>query len=490
MTLKSSLSNAVKSVQRLLSKNFDKKRLCLLARCTSFVERSTSQLKGDELVRALVIVGGSGHGPVLSKLLDLVNGSDTDIQISKQALHKRLQKEGILNLMKAVFAETIDNLKGHFDTPIAEEYRDHADASKAAPGLFDAFGSVYLQDSTECALAPSLAAEFKGSGGGCGDGRGNAAFKTDVIFEYKQREIVSLYLADRRKPDVVLGREHLPPLAPNDLCLRDLGYFTVENLGLIQDAEAFYLSRMLLNLSVYLTPECTEPLDLPTLVFDCLKEGRDYLDVDVCITSKKFATRLIAYKVPRQVRLKRIRVYKKSCKKRGSKPSDSFIQRLGFNFLLTNVSREVWTPHQAAIAYTIRWYIEIIFRVWKMQLGYDNLTWSQPNSMKCLIYGRLIFVLLLSRIHSRLQRVTTHYEDRNISLAKLAKWLLLSDRIARILTSPGGNAAWKMILGGTLRELYLDRRKSRRSLPEREQESVSLEDLYPKVSQDKDLMTA
>ncbi len=47
------------------------------------------------------------------------------------------------------------------------------------------------------------------------------------------------------------GTECLDTLRPSDLCIRDLGYFSLEDLDQMDQRGAYYISRLKLNHTVY-----------------------------------------------------------------------------------------------------------------------------------------------------------------------------------------------------------------------------------------------
>ena len=69
------------------------------------------------------------------------------------------------------------------------------------------------------------------------------------------------YIADsfssdrsRKNNDKTFGTECLDTLRPSDLCIRDLGYFSLEDLDQMDQRGAYYISRLKLNHTVYKNP--------------------------------------------------------------------------------------------------------------------------------------------------------------------------------------------------------------------------------------------
>lgn len=70
----------------------------------------------------------------------------------------------------------------------------------------------------------------------------------------------------------------------------------------------------------------------------------------------------------------------------------------------------------------MRWQIELIFKDFKSNLQLHIIKGTDPNRVKCLLYGRLISVVVLFIIQQHAVRVTP--VDREISHDKLTKRLL------------------------------------------------------------------
>ena len=55
----------------------------------------------------------------------------------------------------------------------------------------------------------------------------------------------------RKNNDKTFGTECLATLRPGDLCIRDLGYFSLEDLDQMDQRGAYFISRLKLNTNVY-----------------------------------------------------------------------------------------------------------------------------------------------------------------------------------------------------------------------------------------------
>ncbi|MFP3670917.1 transposase, partial [Priestia sp. SIMBA_032] len=68
----------------------------------------------------------------------------------------------------------------------------------------------------------------------------------------------------------------VPTVAANDLCIRDLGYFHLQDLQHIQDQKAYYISRIKSNTRIY------QKNPNPDYFRDGrIKKGTEYIQIDM-----------------------------------------------------------------------------------------------------------------------------------------------------------------------------------------------------------------
>ncbi len=213
--------------------------------------------------------------------------------------------------------------------------------------LFEAFKRVLIEDSTCCALHASLAEAFPSSGQA-------ATARLQLCYELQQAQILDLTVQSYRDNDQKHARAIVDGIAPGDLVIRDLGYFSTGVFRQIAEGGGFFLSRLRYGVNLY-DAQRGASVDLLAL-----GRGQKRLDLVVELGSEhRFKVRLVGFRLPEAKAKQRRRKAKKD---RHSKTNHSaqYMAWLGWNFFVTNVPVSVWRPEQLYQGYRFRWRIEIV----------------------------------------------------------------------------------------------------------------------------------
>ena len=73
--------------------------------------------------------------------------------------------------------------------------------------------------------------------------------------------------------------------------------------------------------------------------------------------------------------------------------------------------------------------IELTFRNWKSLLKINVLKGTRTERVQCIIYGRLITIIMLAMISSYASWYAEDYLQRELSLPKLINWLKRKNRL-------------------------------------------------------------
>lgn len=401
-------------VRSAMEEVFNREWLVSIARLVGFVQRSTSRLQGDDLVKLLTTEILTFPTISLPGMCDLLREINPTADMTPQALCERINSEAAVNYLSEVLRFAVEkNLSVH---------REGLSAS-----LFASFNRVFIEDSTVLTLNERLADKFKGSGGNAS----KAAVKIDFIFDLKRHTIHSLSMSGGNLPDQARAGEIVERLKEGDLVIRDLGYFATKALANIGAKKAFYLSRLLQGTGIYLSQESSAPAIDILDHLDKKFAHNGVMDLDIYLGQERTPCRLIVYRASEDVVNERIRKADAKARKKGRQLSEESKKWLRFSFFVTNVSRQVWSAEVIGTIYRIRWQIELTFKTWKSLCQIHFLKGQRSERIQCLIYGRLIAIVIMNMVYSFASWYSETRLNRETSLHKLVTWLERRQRLSK-----------------------------------------------------------
>jgi hypothetical protein len=369
------------------------------ARRTKFVQRA-SKITG-KLFLALVTFGRwEAAKTTVPQLAAKAAQLDEPVQITPEALQQRMTVRAVAflqDLRQTAFA------KLHTGDTICEE------------GIFAPFPRVHITDSTGFGLPECLAKEFPGAGGS----GSKAGAKIQLVWEYKSHTFDHFALIPWNVPDSQYVDTVVECARVASLFLFDLGYFKLAAFAKIAAAQAYFLSR--LNHQVTMREVVGGRQQSLDLAQRLAHDPRPVLEKAVVLGAyERIPARLVAVRMPEAIVNERRRQAYAVAKKRGYTPSQAYLTLLAWNLFITNVPATVWPPQTVAVAYTLRWQVELVFRGWKSGLHVATLTTTTKYSTLCYLYGRMLLILLTSALSSPL-RVTVWQQNRELSLFKFVR---------------------------------------------------------------------
>ena len=126
--------------------------------------------------------------------------------------------------------------------------------------------------------------------------------------------------------------------------------------------------------------------------------------------------------------------------------------------------------------YRIRWQIELLFKQWKSLLHLHVLKGTRPERIKCLLYGRLITIMLLMRLSSYAAWYAAVVLRREISFPKLILWLKRKGRFAQAMQDRTWETLDRELRRDMVTLLCKQKRKRRTSQQVLEESSPSIAD--------------
>lgn len=430
------LKQLLKILKELYSIDFIKK----IALDTNFVKRD-SKITAEVFLSLCLF---SGEDLCRSSLLQLSTriGAIEDITVSPQALDQRFNTESVA-FLKAVFQQMLEkqNRILRNDSALLKTH----------------FKAIKVVDSTTISLPENLKSTYRGSGGSSSD----AAAKVQLEYE--------LFTGNFIQCDIIEGvsndADYLPTLEkgiePNDLHLKDLGYFKADHFKYIEECGAYYLSKLKSTTAIYVKNDNPEIMSNGNVRKDSLYKRIDIEDIvkplaegqtiellDIYIGKiTKFKTRLIVTKLTEECKKKREENFLKTAKKKNKKNVNKDTYWTSINIYITNISAETVDKEQLHDIYALRWQVELMFKIWKSIFKIHDVKKVKLERFQCFLYARLTSLLLTSSIVSTGKKIA--YEEKEKEISEIKSFAIVKEFFSEI--------RWKIFKGELVLFNFLNR---------------------------------
>jgi hypothetical protein len=416
----------IKQIDQRVGKFFNKINLLHIARITKYY------IKESPITPFIFIYALSfelfGYNTSLDLLAIQIN-TLFKIDITAQAFCARMSQKKSVNFLKEAF-EAMINVQIAYSFPNSYQ------------SIFGMFKGVELEDSTTIILNEKVK-EFKGSGGAAS----KSSFKLNWLFNICNCSTVDVNILSGKTPDQKIAHKNLKYLKKKKgtLLIRDLGYFAISALKTIAKFNCYFLSRLVKGTLIYLHENDQDPVNIK-LFFQKITRGGRSSKFLVYIGQERYPVWLIVQKVPNWVLKKRIKQYKS--KHSWKFPSEEYIEWSKYTIFITNILDELLENANCDIKtlvfeiYRLRWQIELLFKSFKSTMKIHCIKGKNKNRVLCLIYGKLIAIMLAMTVLS--YAASQNYKGRELSIGKVADWLVNDKRLA------------KAILQGDFGDIFID----------------------------------
>jgi len=361
------------SIASQLNTFFEPDEIEQLARESKFVQRS-GLLNGFTFLCLLTI---NSDDLAAESLNDLVTKLELEhgVNMKKQSLDERFNQYAVCFLKKAV-----------------EELLNKHCSKVDSLMRCDNFSRILIKDSVCFQVDASLAEFFPGCGGSGSPAMVRIQFEYDLI----SGTIVDLSLHGFVEQDASNSTMTLDVVNQGDLIIRDLAYMHITALQGILARMGDFLCRLQANRQVYqLHDDKITELDFAYIVkkmgayhVDKIEE-KVFLDKDMTLE-----VRLFIYLLPLDVYRERMRKANLKAKKKGRRLSKEFKARARLNLFITSASEDVLGIDTAWKVYTLRWQIELGFKVWKSLWKIDKVKKVKKERLECYIWSKLFIIVL------------------------------------------------------------------------------------------------
>ncbi|WP_421000167.1 IS4 family transposase [Carnobacterium maltaromaticum] len=288
------------------------------------------------------------------------------------------------------------------------------------------FNRIRILDSTSFQLPNTFSDKYPGNGG---SGK-KASVKIHLEYDLTSGEFLSVHIGPGKNND----RQFLPlsgnSILPNDLCIRDLGYFKLADLANWHASSAYFLSRIKVNTTIYtLNSEETKKslrfssVELYQYLYK-LNPGESTEILEVYLGQKRaFPSRLIIYRLTAdQLKLRRKKQEKISAAS-GFDYKKKTITLSELNLFITNVPCSKLSLDDVSKFYSLRWQIELLFKTWKSYFKIHRAKTSKIERFDCQLYGRLISILLSTSLMFQMRQYLYNKQRKELSELKCMRMI-------------------------------------------------------------------
>lgn len=390
-------------MQGQFENHFDPEEIERLARDKKFVQRD-SKLNGSTFLSLIIFNSNSLHDESLNDLTIALN-KNHGVDISKQGLDDRFNAYSVQFLAAA--------LEHLLRQQLAEKvlFRNCLE-----------FKRILIKDSVCFQIDESLVEHYPGSGGSGSKANVRIQFEYDLL----DGKIIDLSLNAFNDQDAKNSVLTLDVVNDGDLIVRDLAYMHLESLQGIIKRIGHFLCRLNTQAKVYQEQDGKMiALDFSAIVQAMRQHNIRQTEEAVFIgKNQEIQVRLFIYLLPEAVYNARMRKANSAAKSKGRQVSKEYKARAGLNLFITSAPEELISVETAWQIYTLRWQIELTFKIWKSLCKIDKVKKVKKDRLECYIWSKLLLIVLCWRVAWFTGMLLRRHHGKNISYFKAFKTLM------------------------------------------------------------------
>jgi len=330
------------------------------------------KLTGSNFIKTLLFGWLQKTDPSVEALVRA--GFSHDLTISAQGLDKRFTEKAAA-FVKSVLEEALGQV-------VKAKTAVNVDILKR-------FTNVYVADCSVIALPDALHPLWQGTGGAAGSSR--AALKIDTCIELKTGHLQCGLLqgkhSDNRSPLAEAVYE------PGCLRLQDLGYFNLKRMKAQTERGEYWISRYQINTAVF--DEHGQPIELLNLLYTLKAAGVKEHECRVELGVKtRVKARLLLVHLPEEAAARCRAKMKENAANQSRTATQDSLALCDWKIMVTNAGTERLSFKDCFLLYSVRWQIELLFKLWKShgKLGHSNS--ANPWRILCEVYCKLLAVMV------------------------------------------------------------------------------------------------
>ena len=320
----------------------------------------------------------------------------------------------LVAFLKLVLTEALKQKKGSYDQTIK-------------PKNDTPYQRVLVEDSTQLSFHVNLHEAFPAHGNQHGETAGKKINLTIDLFTHQTLRYDFALATDQ---DRELGKATLDIIQPNDLLMRDMGYFDVPSFQIVESKKAYWLTRVPANTHIYVPAQAheqgkeMEPDRRLESYLQSLPSEQIEVDIKIELTKEhRHSCRLVAKRAKQALADKRKRDLIQRYKKKGKQPTKEQLTLCEWHILATNLPKEKVGIDEIIRLYRHRWRIETLFKSFKQSSNWREAV--KHNSSADYVEAMTLIGLLQAILTMRCYRLAMLSCDKlRLSMQKLASMVI------------------------------------------------------------------
>ena len=263
-------------------------------------------------------------------------------------------------------------------------------AQAVAIPLLQRFRGVSLEDGSTIRLPDGLQASWSGCRGGNGQAKGpKVAVKLTLRLELQEGTLHGPLLQDGRRHESKSLFQQMP-LVKGALWIADLGYFALLPLAQLSQAGVYFVMPLKDGVVTWLAGKRVDLLEVVQARGQ--QEEQEY--AIILGASKQVPCRLFARRATEAQVKRRHEAQDEYARKHGTKVTQRQRHWAQWTLVISNVPSGLLSLAEALVLLRVRWQIELVWKLWKMQGQVDEWQTQNVARILCEMDAKLLGVLL------------------------------------------------------------------------------------------------
>lgn len=350
-------------------------------------------------------------------------------QVSLEDLTNDFCEQHGITISKQALQERFNNFSVSFMTELLKKQLSRQTIAVGKTQDYKHFKRIRVKDSTRYSIPKEYVGVYKGQGGIGSPSQISIQYEYDLL----SGSAMSLELTSACRNDQQDSKETLQTIAKGDLLIRDLAYTSKNYLQHITKIGAYYLNRCNPSWNVY--DKNGLSIDWNRILNRLKKFSLPAIELEAFITIKneRFATRLVVSRVDADTYKKRLYKANIAAGSKNYQVSKKYKIYAALNVFITNVPQTHLKIDQIRKTYSLRWQIELIFKVWKSQANINKVKAVKVQRFQCQLIARLLWLLLHWKMLTIIQRWVISRTKNKYFKCSVWKFYKVAFRLSNLL---------------------------------------------------------